>query len=76
MNCFRVESSLQSFHNDLEFCTLVKNYILRLKDSNKEIQHLSESLFDYLLNGPQVNVQLEIMNPADFDFGEPPSEIL
>ena len=36
----------------------------------------SESLFDYLLNGPQVNVQLEIMNPADFDFGEPPSEIL
>lgn len=69
-----VDVSLQAILSDASFCSLVENYILKMKEQSKELHELSEGLFELLIHKKMVNVKMEVLNPASFDYGEPPSE--
>ena len=50
--------------------------ILQLPQPTEELKMLSGSLVDCILNGYQQSkeVVVQIVNPLDYDFGEPPEE--
>ncbi len=63
---------------DKELCDRVKTMILQLPQPTEELKMLSTSLVDCILNGYQQSkeVAVQIVNPLDYDFGEPPEEVL
>lgn len=69
-----VDVSLQAILNDATFCSLLQNYIMKIKEQSKELRELSEALLGLLMRHSSGNAQLEVLDPAAFSFGEPPKE--
>ncbi|CBK25429.2 uncharacterized protein [Blastocystis hominis] len=66
--------SLQAILNDATFCSLMQNYIMKIKEQSKELRELSEALLGLLMRHTSGDAQLEVLDPAKFSFGEPPKE--
>lgn len=69
-----VDVSLQAILNDATFCSLMQNYIMKIKEQSKELRELSEALLGLLMRHTSGDAQLEVLDPAKFSFGEPPKE--